>query len=80
MRYLFIGLLGWLMLGLPEISCAEQKEHSKGRAVYEDNCAHCHGYEGDGQGYAFENVFPKPRDFTYGMFKIRTTPTGEEPT
>ena len=52
----------------------------KGKAVYENSCAHCHGIEGRGDGSAAENLLPKPRDFTRGLYKIRSTESGEIPT
>ena len=52
----------------------------KGKEVYENSCAHCHGTEGRGDGSAAENLLPKPRDFTRGLYKIRSTGTGELPT
>ena len=52
----------------------------KGKAVYENSCAHCHGIEGRGDGSAAENLLPKPRDFTRGLYKIRSTESGELPT
>ena len=52
----------------------------KGKQVYENSCAHCHGIEGRGDGSAAENLLPKPRDFTRGLYKIRSTESGELPT
>ncbi|RKU08842.1 hypothetical protein C6503_22290 [Candidatus Poribacteria bacterium] len=52
----------------------------KGKEVYEDSCAHCHGVEGRGDGSAAENLLPKPRDFTRGLYKIRSTEAGQLPT
>jgi len=54
-----------------------------GKAVYDKYCSQCHGDEGDGQGYATAFVQPKPRDFTTGVFKFRSTgneylPTDED--
>jgi DMSO reductase family type II enzyme heme b subunit len=51
-----------------------------GRAVYEDKCSQCHGSAGEGDGGAADTLNPRPRDFTSGSFKIRTTPSGELPT
>jgi DMSO reductase family type II enzyme heme b subunit len=51
----------------------------KGKVLYDKRCAQCHGYKGDGKGYAADFVFPKPRDFTKGTYKFRTTPSGEPP-
>lgn len=57
----------------PEVS-------EKGKEVYEESCAHCHGTEGRGDGSAAENLLPQPRDFTRGLYKIRSTESGELPT
>lgn len=51
-----------------------------GRQFYEGLCAVCHGKEGDGQGPFAAYLDPKPRDFTSGSFKFRTTPSGSLPT
>ncbi len=57
----------------PEVS-------EKGKEVYEESCAHCHGVEGRGDGSAAKNLLPQPRDFTGGIYKIRSTAGGELPT
>ncbi len=51
-----------------------------GKALYDDKCAHCHGIEGAGDGSAAENLLPRPRDFTRGLYKIRSTESGQLPT
>ena len=51
-----------------------------GKALYEDKCAHCHGIKGDGEGDAAVNLLPRPRDFTRGLYKIRSTESGQLPT
>jgi cytochrome c oxidase cbb3-type subunit I/II len=51
-----------------------------GRQVYESRCIGCHGPKGDGNGAAATFLSPKPRDFTVGVFKFRTTPSGSLPT
>ena len=51
-----------------------------GKVLYIDKCAHCHGIEGAGDGSAAENLLPKPRDFTTGLYKIRSTESGNLPT
>jgi cbb3-type cytochrome c oxidase subunit I/cbb3-type cytochrome c oxidase subunit II len=45
-----------------------------GKAVYERRCIGCHGEKGDGQGPAAVFLENKPRDFTRGIFKFRSTP------
>jgi mono/diheme cytochrome c family protein len=57
-----------------------EAQREAGKKVYEKMCAQCHGENGDGNGVAKPYFRPEPRDFTYGMFKIRTTPSGELPT
>ncbi len=52
----------------------------RGGALYEQHCAPCHGIDGDGQGEAAYLLSPKPRDFTGGLYKLRSTPTGSPPT
>jgi cytochrome c oxidase cbb3-type subunit 2 len=51
-----------------------------GRRVYEARCVGCHGAKGDGNGPAATFLTPRPRDFTLGVFKFRTTPSGSLPT
>jgi len=64
-------------------------EVEAGKAVYESHCVICHGEKGDGKGLmgtihrAQQKGFViqiYPRDFTAGVFKFRTTPTGDLPT
>ena len=49
------------------------------RAVYETNCAVCHGIYGDGNGPAAHMFLARPRDFRQGIFKFRSTPSGSLP-
>ncbi|HEV8642276.1 MAG TPA: cbb3-type cytochrome c oxidase subunit II [Methylomirabilota bacterium] len=51
-----------------------------GKEVFEEHCIGCHGVKGDGNGPAATFLFPRPRDFTIGAFKFRTTPSGSLPT
>ena len=62
----------------PDVGTEAQRE--SGRILYVKNCAQCHGDKGDGEGYATPHLFPRPRDFTSGRFKVRTTPSGALPT
>lgn len=47
---------------------------------YRRYCMVCHGPMGDGNGESGQWLDPKPRDFTLGVFKCRSTPTGTLPT
>jgi mono/diheme cytochrome c family protein len=49
-------------------------------ALYRARCAVCHGAEGRGDGPAAAMLNPQPRDFTSGVYKFRSTPTGTLPT
>ncbi len=62
-----------------EVWC-EGKEYKLGQELYDAFCARCHGFEGDGKGEASNFTYPKPRDFTSGMFKFHSTASGEPPT
>lgn len=52
----------------------------RGRAAYNLHCAACHGANGDGNGPATVWLFPKPRNFNSGLFKIQSTPAVSLPT
>jgi cytochrome c oxidase cbb3-type subunit 2 len=53
---------------------------ARGKAVYGRRCAGCHGDKGDGNGPAATFLDPRPRNFTFAVFKFRTTPSGSLPT
>lgn len=46
---------------------------------YRRYCVGCHGEIGDGEGENAQWLDPKPRNFTLGIFKCRSTPTGTLP-
>src|SRR5205809_446145 len=51
-----------------------------GRRVYAQRCAVCHGPDGRGNGPAAPSLIPRPRDFTLGQFKYKSTAAGQPPT
>ena len=57
-----------------------EAQRASGRELYLKNCSQCHGEKGDGDGYATPHLYPRPRNFTTGKFKVRTTPNGALPT
>jgi cytochrome c len=62
----------------PDVGTEAQRE--SGKKLYGKYCSQCHGEKGDGEGYATPHLLPRPRNFTTGKFKVRTTPTGALPT
>ena len=51
-----------------------------GKEVFERRCIGCHGVKGDGNGVAATFFAVRPRNFTSGTFKFRSTPSGSLPT
>ena len=50
-----------------------------GKFLYQRYCIFCHGQFGDGTGESAPYLDPKPRDFTKGVYKCRSTPSGSLP-
>ncbi len=44
-----------------------------GKQMFNTHCASCHGETGDGNGLAARFLFPKPRNFREGKFRVVTT-------
>jgi mono/diheme cytochrome c family protein len=68
---------GFKMQGLPAQHPAEQIE--AGKRVYFTKCVWCHGVDGAGDGPGADRLWPRPRNFNGGTFKIRHTASGELP-
>ena len=53
-----------------------------GKTTFEKECAACHGPAGNGEGEAAYLLYPRPRDFTSGQYRIVSTwdsvPTDED--
>lgn len=77
-----VGLFCSLLLGFgvcPAQDSGTESALDAGKRIYDHKCAQCHGEIGDGNGIAKPYFLPAPRDFTFGLFKIRTTPSGSLP-
>lgn len=85
LRFLFVGGL------FAAVAAAEAKPVSSaverpapdlaaGRDAYVTNCARCHGDTGKGDGPDALRMVPRPRDFTTGTYKFRSTASGSPPT
>lgn len=68
---------GFKQQGLPSPPPAEQIE--AGKRVYFTKCVWCHGVEGAGDGPGAVRLWPRPRNFNAGTFKIRHTASGQLP-
>jgi len=85
-RACFVAVVVWLCAGMgsvrpqgqgPDVGTEAQRE--SGKNLYLKYCSQCHGDKGDAAGYATPHLLPRPRDFTQGKFKVRTTPSGALP-
>lgn len=77
---LFTALFPLTAAGQAEPDLGTEQQREAGRALYLDKCAQCHGDTGQGDGEAAPFMRPMPRDFTAGIYKVRTTPSGQLPT
>ncbi len=80
MRHIpFLLLSALLVGGAGRLWATESSSSAQGRRIYLTHCAVCHGERGDGQGPGAARLETKPRDFTSGLFKFRSTPSGALP-
>ncbi|QWR77986.1 c-type cytochrome [Candidatus Magnetomonas plexicatena] len=69
-KFFYVFVLAVLTLvAVPSSYAAE----SDGKDVYKRYCSPCHGEKGEGNGPVAKALFPKPRDFTQGSYKIKST-------
>jgi cytochrome c oxidase cbb3-type subunit I/II len=59
---------------------ATQDLLNHGKVAYAKHCSGCHGLSGKGDGPASIWLTPRPRDFSSGIFKFRSTELGMMPT
>ncbi len=85
----FLTAVVMLIIRDTESSYAVEDILKLGKKVYEQRCLICHGKEGDGKGLvgvlrrtelSGRTIETLPRDFTVGVFRFRSTPTGCLPT
>lgn len=72
--------LGTGVVGQTQAQAGDVGAIGPGKAIYDNKCAHCHGAGGAGDGSGAERLSPRPRDFTRGLYKIRSTESRELPT
>ena len=59
---------------------AASNDSVRGQTVYAQHCATCHGVSGNGNGPASVWLYPRPRNFSAGLFKIKSTAGTSLPT
>lgn len=59
---------------------ADLRLRTLGAEVYRVRCTQCHGVGGDGRGPHAVRLRVPPRDFTTGVYELRSTPSGSLPT
>jgi cytochrome c oxidase cbb3-type subunit 2 len=69
-----------LVAGARGASGAEPAGAPLGQQVYNRHCAVCHGLNGSGAGAAAPLFTARPRDFRSGIYKFRSTGSGQLPT
>ncbi len=62
-----------------EMTFDEQLHLKHGQRVYLKRCVQCHGVSGDGNGPVARHMYPRPRDYTRGIFKFTSTVYGARP-
>jgi cytochrome c oxidase cbb3-type subunit 2 len=70
-------------LAEPQVGPVQPPEPSavrRGHDAYQRYCQSCHGIYGYGRGESADYLEVKPRDFTVGVYKFRSTPSGTLPT
>ncbi|MHA1565911.1 MAG: ethylbenzene dehydrogenase-related protein [Alphaproteobacteria bacterium] len=74
MRKVFMGAVaaGLLALSFGPAN-AKPGDEENGEAVYAKRCLQCHGEDGDGLGPGADRLNPPPRDFTFGLYKIKSS-------
>jgi high-affinity iron transporter len=61
-------------LEAPEARLRSAEARERGRALFEQHCALCHGTRADGQGVRREGLTSRPRDFTDPSWRGRASP------
>ncbi len=76
---LLIGGLSAYGYYYPTFDRDAQAAPTVGQRIYFESCAACHGERGDGKGPEAGRLKTQPRDFTGGIYKFRSTPSGSLP-
>lgn len=67
------------LISADALRAASGPESEKGRGLFRQHCARCHGITGNGRGENAALVEPYPRDFRAGLFKFKSTSRSSKP-
>lgn len=73
------GASRWMEAAVPAAPPLTDDLALAGERLYGWNCLPCHGPEGKGDGPTAQRVGLRPRDFTRGAFRLKTSPPDEMP-
>ena len=73
-------LFSWSQFESPAPPPASRAMVATGENLYLLNCAVCHGDAGRGDGWRAAFLYPKPRNFTRGIYRFKTSESGQLPT
>jgi mono/diheme cytochrome c family protein len=80
---LSIGIVGVLAVAVLTSGAAQlaraQQDVTTGESIYQRDCAACNGAKGGGNWLEAHSLKTKLRDFTAGIYKFRSTPSGSLP-
>lgn len=74
-----VGRSRWMEVEVPPAAAVTDEFLSAGEKLYGWNCLPCHGAEGRGDGPQAARVGLRPRDFTRGAFRLKSSAAGEMP-
>lgn len=66
----------WATPAAPAAATTQEAALAHGAQLFRQNCAVCHGVNGDGNGPAANVMDPKPRDFRIGKYRFVTSANG----
>ncbi len=72
-RIAFLSILLSALFTSPPATFADPGSVENGKKVFMERCFQCHGPEGKGDGPASTYLPRKPRNFTLGIYKIKTS-------
>lgn len=66
------GVFRWSAVEVP-VRASEEGLEGTGARIYQERCVICHGKAGRSKGAASDFILTKPRDFSRGEYKLRST-------